>query len=88
MKPASRAAIFFGFALIIFIMAPLRQARAAATNTVVFLETMATNGVKPWTGSGCSYPWTVAFNTANPFEQNANLAANGWQAAGQSEICD
>ena len=84
MKPASRAAIFFGFALIIFIMAPLRQARAAATNTVVFLETMATNGVKPWTGSGCSYPWTVAFNTANPFEQNANANYGGGNTNGLS----
>ena len=84
MKPASRVAIFFGFALIIFIMAPVRQARAATTNTVVFLETMATNGVKPWTGSGCNYPWTIAFNTVNPFEQNANANYGGGNTNGLS----
>jgi len=35
------------------------------TNTV-FLETMATNAVKPWTGLGCNNAWTV---TGNAFEQ-------------------
>ena len=54
------------------------RVNATATNTVVFLETMATNAVKPWTGSGCNYPWTVTFNVNNPFEQNvnANYAGN------------
>lgn len=47
-------------------------ASAATTNVVMFLETMATNAVKPWTGTGCSNAWTVAFNATNPFEQNRN----------------
>ncbi|MEI6077530.1 MAG: hypothetical protein WCS94_18260, partial [Verrucomicrobiota bacterium] len=43
---------------------------ATTTNNVVFLETMATNAVKPWTtGTGCNYAWTVG---GGSFEQNAN----------------
>jgi hypothetical protein len=41
---------------------------AVFTNTV-FLETMATNAVKPWTGGGCNQPWTVSYNGGNPFQQ-------------------
>jgi len=46
------------------------------TNTV-FLETMGTNAIKPWTGDGCNNLWTVAFNGNNPFEQRdpANYGA-------------
>ena len=40
---------------------------ASLTNTV-FLETMATNAVKPWTGAGCNNSWTV---TGNVFEQRS-----------------
>ena len=40
---------------------------ASLTNTV-FLETMATNAVKPWTGAGCNNAWTV---TGNVFEQRS-----------------
>jgi len=40
-------------------------ATTSATNTV-FLETMATNAVKPWTGTGCDNSWTV---TGTAFEQ-------------------
>jgi phosphodiesterase/alkaline phosphatase D-like protein len=42
----------------------------SVTNTV-FLETMATNAVKPWTGSGCDHPWTVSYVGGNPFEQRS-----------------
>jgi formylglycine-generating enzyme required for sulfatase activity len=45
-------------------------AAASATNTV-FQETMATNAVKPWNGTGCDNPWTVTFSGGNPFEQRA-----------------
>jgi hypothetical protein len=40
----------------------------------VFSETMATNGIKPWTtGAGCDNPWTVAYQgTPVPFEQSTN----------------
>ncbi len=44
---------------------------ATVTNTV-FRETMATNAVKPWAGSGSVKPWTVTFTGNNPFEQNSN----------------
>ncbi len=37
--------------------------------TQVFLETMATNSVKPWMGTACDNPWTLTFNGGNPFEQ-------------------
>ena len=43
-------------------------AGVVSTNTV-FLETMATNAVKPWTGVGCDNSWTVAYAGGNPFEQ-------------------
>ena len=73
MKQPRRAGIFFGFALIIFAVTAVWQAKAAATNVVVFSETMATNSVKPWAGSGCNNPWTIFTNGfSNPFEQNRN----------------
>ncbi|MEI7851423.1 MAG: DUF1566 domain-containing protein [Kiritimatiellales bacterium] len=40
-----------------------------ATTNKVFSETMATNGVKPWTGAGCDNAWIV---TGNWFEQTTN----------------
>ena len=40
---------------------------SSQTNTV-FLETMATNAVKPWTGTGCNNAWTV---TGSVFEQRS-----------------
>ncbi|MEI6078808.1 MAG: SUMF1/EgtB/PvdO family nonheme iron enzyme, partial [Verrucomicrobiota bacterium] len=58
--------------LLLALLAGGLRMSAAATNTVVFLETMATNAVKPWPGSGCNNPWTVAFSVNNPFEQNLN----------------
>ena len=42
---------------------------SAVTTAVVFLETMATNSVKPWTGAGCDNLWTVTYTGSNPFEQ-------------------
>ncbi len=48
------------------------HAEAATTTTVVFLETMASSPVKPWTGAGCNNPWTISFRGNNPFEQSAN----------------
>ncbi len=49
------------------------HAEAATTNTVVFLETMATATVKPWSGAYCNNPWTVLYGgSSNPFEQNRN----------------
>ena len=56
------------------------RAHAATTNVVVFLETMATNPVVPpaaWTGTGCNYPWTVAYSGSNPFQQNGNANHGG-----------
>ena len=42
---------------------------SALTNTV-FLETMATNAVKPWTnGLGCDNAWTITTTGGKPFEQ-------------------
>jgi hypothetical protein len=61
-------------------------ASLAMTN-LSFLETMATNTVKPWTGTGCVNPWTVTFTGNNPFEQRtgANYGtgnANGLEFKG------
>jgi formylglycine-generating enzyme required for sulfatase activity len=56
----------------------------ASTNTVVFLETMATNAAKPWTGAGCQNAWTVTYATPNPFEQNANANYGGGNSNGLS----
>ena len=50
---------------------------AATTNTVVFLETMATNAAKPWVGTGCNNAWTVTYNGGNPFEQEINANYGG-----------
>ena len=47
----------------------------AVTNTV-FTETMATNAVKPWTGTGCVNAWTVTYASSNPFEQRGGTGAN------------
>ena len=49
---------------------------SAATDTV-FLETMATNAIKPWTGTGCDHAWTVVYSGTSPFEQRygANYGA-------------
>ena len=51
------------------------------TNTV-FLETMATNAVKPWTGAGCNYPWTVSYDDGNPFQQTNNANYGGGNPCG------
>ena len=59
-------------AILLAEFAGVSRAHASATNTVVFLEKMATNAIKPWAGSGCNNPWTVTFSVNNPFEQNAN----------------
>jgi formylglycine-generating enzyme required for sulfatase activity len=78
MKSKLRVVTMLGFASFICMAIGVWRASAAVTNSVVFLETMATNAVKPWTGTGCNYQWTVAFNAGNPFEQNvnANYAGN------------
>ena len=41
------------------------------TNTP-FIETMATNAAKPWTGGGCTNAWTVTPSSGSPFEQATN----------------
>jgi len=47
------------------------------TNTV-FLETMATNAVKPWSdGKGCDNAWTVTALGGNCFEQDAKANYSG-----------
>jgi phosphodiesterase/alkaline phosphatase D-like protein len=43
-----------------------RTGVAASVTNVVFLETMATNSLKPWNGSGCDHLWTVS---GGSFEQ-------------------
>ena len=45
---------------------------AVVTNTV-FSETMATNAVKPWTGTGCDNVWVVTNRGNNPFQQQTNI---------------
>jgi len=70
--------------LLLALLAGGLRMSAAATNTVVFLETMATNAVKPWPGSGCNNPWTVAFSVNNPFEQNLNANYGGGNPNGLS----
>ena len=40
-----------------------------AQTNAVFLETMRTSPVKPWTGDACNNAWTVITNGLNPFEQ-------------------
>ena len=67
-----RIAIAFGLAWLAFGAANVWRASAATTNVVVFLETMATNAVKPWPGTGCNNPWTVTYSGQNPFEQATN----------------
>ena len=71
-----RCQLFLWMALLLAALVGVESASAATTNTVVFLETMATNAVKPWTtGTGCNYAWTVV---GGSFEQNvnANYAGN------------
>ncbi|HVM61956.1 MAG TPA: hypothetical protein VMV72_13930 [Verrucomicrobiae bacterium] len=51
------------------------------TNTV-FLETMATNSVKPWTGTGCDEAWTVTYTGSNPFQQISNANYGGGNTNG------
>ena len=47
------------------------------TNTV-FTETMATNGVKPWTnGLGCDNVWSLNYLNVNTFEQAINATYSG-----------
>ena len=70
--------------MLLALVAGVLRANAAATNTVVFLETMATNAIKPWTGSGCNNPWTVTFSVSNPFEQNLNANYGGGNPNGLS----
>ncbi len=50
----------------------LNYTGVTTVTNIAFLETMATNTVKPWTGSGCNFGWTVSYTGGNPFEQNAN----------------
>ena len=54
---------------------------ASITNTA-FQETMATTGIKNWTGTGCGNPWSVAYAGSNPFDQSTN--ANYATAAGNT----
>ncbi len=61
--------LFFRLA---FLAVVAGRAGAATSGVVAFLETMATNAVKPWPGTGCNHAWTVAFSGSNPFEQNRN----------------
>ena len=62
--------LVLSWALLILSATAVGRLGATTTNTVVFLETMATNAVKPWTtGTGCNYAWTVV---GSSFEQNAN----------------
>jgi formylglycine-generating enzyme required for sulfatase activity len=76
------------------LLATAQAGCASAGATQVFLETMATNAAKPWTGTGCDNAWTVAFSGGNPFEQaiDANygpgnpfglydMAGNVWECA-------
>ncbi|MCX7003200.1 MAG: DUF1566 domain-containing protein [bacterium] len=56
-------------------------AGASQTNTA-FLETMRTTAVKPWTGDGCDNPWTIAFVSANPFEQRSGSNYGGGNTNG------
>lgn len=58
-----------------------------AVTNLSFLETMAANAIKPWSGTGCDNPWTVTFTGNNPFEQRtgANYGsgnANGMEFKG------
>ena len=46
-------------------------ASGTLTNTV-FLETMATNAIKPWPGTGCNNSWFLTCSGGNPFEQSVN----------------
>ena len=56
---------------------------APATADQVFLETMATNAAKPWTGAGCCYSWTVVSSgVGNPFEQAVNSNYGGGNPCG------
>jgi formylglycine-generating enzyme required for sulfatase activity len=68
-----RCPIALCLAFLILGLTGVRYADAATTNSVVFLETMATSAAKPWTGGGCNNSWTVSFKGSNPFEQ-----ATGW----------
>ena len=60
------------------------RAAAATTNLVVFSETMGTNTLKPWTGTGCNYPWSLAYSVSNPFEQNTNANYGSGNTNGMS----
>ena len=53
----------------------------AVTNTV-FAETMTTNAVKPWTGTGCANAWTVTYTGPNPFEQRSGANYGGGNTNG------
>ncbi len=70
------------FALALLVFGELDGWRAQAATTTVFLETMATNAAKPWTGIGCDNAWTVAFNGGNPFEQETNANYGGGNPCG------
>jgi hypothetical protein len=58
------------------------RADATTTNTVVFLETMASIAVKPWPGTGCDNPWTVCFSSSTnrryTFYYATNLTFGVW----------
>ena len=70
------------FALALLVFGELDGWRAQAATTTVFLETMATNAAKPWTGIGCDNAWTVTFNGGNPFEQETNANYGGGNPCG------
>ena len=53
-------------------LALVPRACAVTNSSQVFLETMASEPAKPWTGTGCSHPWTVSFKGGNPLEQGTN----------------
>ena len=59
----------YSLAWVACVVAGVWHASASTTSTVVFLETMATNAVSPWTGGGCDNAWAVTNKTGNTFQQ-------------------
>ena len=62
-----RLTIIFNLSLLV--LAATGIWRTGAATNLVFSETMATNGVNPWTGGGCDKEWIV---TGNSFAQATN----------------
>jgi hypothetical protein len=78
-----RKLTLISLALLVFGATGVWRVSASTTNLVVFLETMATNAVKPWTGSGCNNSWIVSFtDNNNPFEQATNANYGGGNPCG------